>query len=209
MTGVQTCALPIYLYSFVPNENLRRVLASFHTRLNELFVIMNGDIEKTYDEDGNIHYAGGYFHAQDSRDYLALIADIEQVKSQLSASEYAFNICSETYSKRIRQCRKFVVRSGGSTIPENFEQIEIEELNPIFQMSKSIAVHHNNETLYTNLKPIGRGSYAQVFSYMDPNYQIPIALKRAKPDLNGKELERFKQEYSVLKSLRSPYIIEV
>lgn len=197
------------LYNFVPNENLRRVIASFHTQLNKLFVIMNDDIRKIYDVDGNVHYAGGYFHAQDSRDYLTLIENIEQVKSQLSASEYAFNICSETYNKRIRQCRQFVVRSGGSTIPENFEQIEIEELNPIFQMSKGISMHHNNETLYANLKPIGSGSYAQVFSYVDPTYQIPVALKRARPELNSKELERFKQEYSVLKSLRSPYIIEV
>lgn len=197
------------LYSFVPSENLRKVMAYFHTQLNKLFAIMNDDIGTTRDEDGNIHCTGGYFHAQDSRDYLTLIENIEQVKSQLSSSEYAFSICNETYNKRIRQCRQFVVKFGGSTIPENFERIETEELKPIFQMSKNIAIPHNNETLYANLRLIGSGSYAQVYCYMDPTYQIPIVLKRARPELNEKELERFKQEYSILKSLRSPYIVEV
>lgn len=197
------------LYSFVPSEYLRKVMAYFHTQLNKLFVIMNNDISTSYDEDGNIHCTGGYFHAQDSRDYLALIENIEQVKSQLSTTEYAFSICNETYNNRIRQCRQFVAKFRGSTIPENFEQIEIEELKPIFQMSKNIAIPHNSETLYANLKFIGSGSYAKVYSYVDPTYQIPIVLKRARPELNGKELERFKQEYSVLKLLKSPYIIEV
>lgn len=197
------------LYDFVPNEDLRRLLASYHTQLNNWFVVMNSDIRKEYDEDDNLHFIGGYFHAQDSRDYLSLIENIDHLKSKLSASEYAFTFCNEAYTERIRQCRRFVVRSGGSTIPENFAPIEIEELNPIFQMSKSIALHQDQKTLYANLKFLGKGSYARVYSYMDPNYQIPIVLKRALPELNAKELERFKQEYHVLKSLNSPYIITV
>lgn len=197
------------LYSFVPSEYLRKVMAYFHTQLNKLFVIMNDDIRIIYDEDGDVQHTSGHFHAPDSRDYLALIENIEQVKSQLSSTEYAFTICNEAYKNRIRQCRKFVVKSGGSTIPADFEKIEIEELKPIFQMSKNIAIPHDKETLYANLKFIGSGSYAKVYSYVDPTYQIPIVLKRARPELNGKELERFKQEYSVLKSLKSPYIVEV
>jgi hypothetical protein len=44
------------LYSFVPSENLRKVMAYFHTQLNMLFAIMNDDIGTTRDEDGNIHF---------------------------------------------------------------------------------------------------------------------------------------------------------
>lgn len=197
------------LYDFVPNEDLRKLLASYHTQLNSWFTVMNSDIRKEYDEDGNLHFTGGYFHAQNSRDYLSLIENIEQLKSKLSDSEYAFALCNEAYIERIRQCRKFVVKSGGSTIPKGFAPIETEELNPIFQMSKNIAIRQNEKTLYANLTFIGKGSYAHVFSYIDPTYQIPIVLKRALPELNTKELERFKQEYEVLKSLKSPYIIDV
>ncbi len=36
-----------------------------------------GNEEGFNDEEGNIKYTGGYFHAQDSRDYLALIDVID------------------------------------------------------------------------------------------------------------------------------------
>ena len=58
------------------------------------------------------------------------------------------------------------------------------------------------------MKLIGEGSYAKVFLYNDPIYNIPIALKRADPSLDNKELERFKQEFQILKEFHSPYLIE-
>lgn len=36
-----------------------------------------------------------------------------------------------------------------------------------------------------------------------------FALKRAKKDLTGKELSRFKLEFDMMKNLKSPYIVEV
>lgn len=64
------------MYSFVPNEYLRKILAAFHSNLNNWLTIINSDIRTTYDDDGNLVYSGGYFHAQDSRDYLSLIEKI-------------------------------------------------------------------------------------------------------------------------------------
>ncbi|UTT51236.1 protein kinase domain-containing protein [Rhodococcus gordoniae] len=58
------------------------------------------------------------------------------------------------------------------------------------------------------LKLEGEGSYAIVHSYIDPNYGTKFAIKRARKDLNDKELRRFKQEFDSLKSLRSPYVVE-
>lgn len=197
------------LYDFVPNETLRQLLAAFHTGLNKWFTVINSDLRYQYDEEGNIKYAGGYFHAQDSRDYLALIDVIDTLKSKLKSTEYSFRLCSEHYDDIIRRCRRFVVKSGGSTIPEDFTPIVIEDLNPIFQMEKTVAVKSEQRTIYANMKPIGGGSYADVFSYQDPNYDMKIALKRAKADLDLKELRRFKQEFEVLKSLKSPYVVEV
>ena len=197
------------LYDFAPNEDLRRILAAYHTGLNNWFSILNNDIRMSYDDDGNVIYEGGYFHAQDSRDYLAFIDSLDQLKSKLSATVYAFQLVNETYAQTIRKTRQFVVKSGGSTIPADFARIEIEELTPIFQMAKSTAIVQDRKTLYANLKPIGTGSYASVYRYEDPTYHIPIALKRAKSSLTAKELERFKREFEVLHGLHSPYIIDV
>lgn len=60
-----------------------------------------------------------------------------------------------------------------------------------------------------DLKPIGEGSYAQVFKYKDSFYDTFFVVKRAKKALTEKELSRFKREYEQMKMLNSPYIVEV
>ena len=91
------------LYDFVPNETLRQLLAAFHTGLNKWFTVINSDLRYQHDEEGNIKYTGGYFHAQDSRDYLALIDVIDTLKSKLKSTEYSFRLCSEHYDDIIRR----------------------------------------------------------------------------------------------------------
>ena len=59
------------------------------------------------------------------------------------------------------------------------------------------------------LKLIGEGSYAKVFKYVDGFYDHTFVVKRAKKDLTEKELARFKREFEQMKSLSSPYIVEV
>ena len=66
-----------------------------------------------------------------------------------------------------------------------------------------------NEPVYAGMKGLGEGSYARVFRYTDPFYQKDFVVKRAKPDLNEKELQRFKREFEEMKLLHSPYIVEV
>lgn len=197
------------LYDFVPNSNLRTLLAVYHTQLNKWFATMNSDLRYEFDDDGNRINKGGYFHAQDSRDFLDVIDSLDQLRTKCNSTEYSFQFCNEKYANTIKQCRRFVVKSGGSSIPEGFGPIEIVDLSPIFNMVKSVGIANGKQTIYANLKSIGEGSYARVFSYIDPTYSIPIVLKRAKPDLDEKELARFKQEFEVLKSLHSPYVVEV
>lgn len=197
------------LYNFVHNDNLRKIFAIYHTQLNTWITTINNDIQTKYDEDGNPYYSGGYFHAQDSRNYLVLLEEIDKLRSKLSSTEYAFQISNNDYDDYIRRTRRFVVKSGGSTIPESFPPIEIVDLAPIFRLKQSISVEHDKKIVHSNLRPIGGGSYAQVLSYIEPVYNIPIALKRAKPDLDNKEIIRFKQEFDTLKQLKSPYIVEV
>lgn len=40
------------MYDFVPNDDLRKILAAFHTNLNNWITVINSDIRTTYDEDG-------------------------------------------------------------------------------------------------------------------------------------------------------------
>lgn len=197
------------LYSFIPNVDLQKILASFHAQLNHWFAVINSDLRTTYDEEGNKIYCGGYFHAQDSRDLLQLFDRLDHLKAKLNSTNYNFMLTNDAYEKAIRYCKKFVVSSGGSTIPEGFMPIEIEDVDPIFQLKSSVKIDYNKQTIYSGLKCIGEGSYAQVFTYTDPIYHFKVALKRAKPELDDKELDRFKQEFTVLKSLHSPYVIQV
>ena len=197
------------LYADIPNDDLRTLFATLHTQLNYWFNVMNSDIRYTYDDDGNKVSQGGYFHAEDSRSYLSIIDQTDRLRSKLSRSEYEFKICDESYDTAIRHARRFVSKSGGSTIPEDFVEVEIAELTPIFQLTNGISIVQDKKTLYSELKLIGTGAYAKVYQYTDPFYNIPVVLKRASPELDEKELVRFKQEYDVLKSLSSPYVIEV
>lgn len=196
------------MYSFVSNDDLRKLLATFHTNLNKWITILNNDIRTIYDEEGQLKYCGGYFHAQDSRDYLDLIERIDTLRSKLKSSKYEFRLCKDTYDDFIRRTRCFVVKSGGSTIPEGFEPVETEDLSPVFELVNGVAISRENKKIYASLKSVGEGSYARVFSYVDPTYNITIILKRALSTLDNKEIKRFKQEFQILKSLHSPYIVQ-
>jgi serine/threonine protein kinase len=59
------------------------------------------------------------------------------------------------------------------------------------------------------LHVIGSGAYANVYRFIDPEYGIPFALKRAKRNLNPKDLARFRNEFDLLKDLRFPYVLQV
>ena len=197
------------LYDFVPNEDLRTLMAIYHTQLNHWFAELNNALRTGYDDVGNKVCLGGYFHAQDSRNFLSLLDSIDQLRTKCSSSDYAFRLSDNSYDDAIRRCRRFIVKSGGSTIPESFTPIEIIDLSPLFCLSTNIAISQDHKIVYASLKLVGEGSYAQVFSYIDPTYNIPIILKRARKELDNKEIARFRQEFDVLKTLNSPYVITV
>lgn len=99
--------------------------------------------------------------------------------------------------------------SGGSEIPDDLPKFNIIEYDPIFYMSEIITVPSINNDNNFELKMIGEGSYAKVFRYRDEFYNKFFVLKRAKNDLNDKELERFKRGFDVMNELKSPYVLEV
>lgn len=186
----------IDLYENIANEYQKNLFAILHQEFNRLFKFMYSK--------GN-----GHFNANESRELIAYIQLYEDMEYVLKNTEFAFSINGD-YKKFIMECKKFLVASGGSEIPGNLQKITILEYEPIFFTMRTIDINRGNnvENSY-QIKLIGEGSYAQVFKYKDEFYDKYFVIKRAKKELNDKELERFKKEYTTMKELKSPYVLEV
>lgn len=112
------------------------------------------------------------------------------------------------YQDAIDRCRLWLSRSGGSTIPDDFELIDVVKFEPIFsKLATTVKLKNNHAAIKLNM--VGEGSYATVFSFVDPDYGIKVAVKRTKRGIGARDLQRFKQEFKVMKRLSFPYIVEV
>lgn len=128
----------------------------------------------------------------------------------LKNTSYAFELDSY-YEQIVSLSEDFLSTSGGSEIPPHTDKVDLYYTMPIFINKNSIELGNdsNSHHSYVNLKLIGEGSYAKVFYFFDDYYNRKYVLKRAKKDLNEKEVKRFKQEFEQMASLSSPYIVEV
>lgn len=183
------------LYNDIDNPKLRIIFATLHQEFNRLISFM---YNKT----------NGHFNADESRALDYYINFFEDTKYTLKDTMYSFDL-NEDYKKFLNECTKFLSLSGGSTIPDDLNRIRIIDYEPIFFLRKSIKVNRNSEDKRFNIKLIGSGSYAQVFKYHDDFYDLDVIIKRADKNLNEKEIERFKKEYSIMKNMNSPYILKV
>lgn len=190
----------IDLYSSIEDKNLREIFSSLHKRFENLFKSMN---ERLPTRDNNNH-----FWADPSRQLLWSIEMVRGLQRSLKSSKYAF-VLDEYYSRLFEICEQFLSKSGGSTIPKNMDKVVIYYVEPIFKSKSSQVVARGSQTYHFALHLIGEGSYAQVFKFKDEYYKKHFVLKRAKSDLNEKELIRFKREFDEMKDLSSPYVVEV
>lgn len=177
-------------------ESLNSVLAIFHTEFNSLMGYMNSRLE-------NRHYT-----AHESRELIQLIEELDKLKEVAKIHDIEIQL-NENYEKVISKCNLFLENSGGSSIPKDFEKIKIIDYDKIFKVKSQLSTDIKESSLRFRLKPIGDGSYANVFKYKDEHYNKIFAIKRAKPCLRKDELERFKLEFLEMKKLKSPYILEV
>ncbi|MFC0472832.1 protein kinase family protein [Halalkalibacter kiskunsagensis] len=183
-------------YSDFGNHYLVEIFSMLHSTLNDLFDFMNSK---------NGVY-GGHYNAHESRLLLDTIEQIRILQAKLKG-EYSFEI-DKYYMEFINSCRSFLKQSNGSSIPEEFPNIDIIEERPIFIKANSTEIQTPENTSQITLHQIGGGSYAKVFKYSDPHYGNEFAVKRAKDELREDELERFKNEFNDLKNLDSPFIIK-
>lgn len=189
-----------YLYEDVYDNKMQIIFSTLHNLLIVNFHEMNSKLPTKNDT--------AYFWAESSRNLLFAIDTICEVQQNLEESDLAFDI-DDYYKNLIEKAKGFLNFTNGSVIPSNMNKVNLYCTKPIFIKRDSISLNHIGKQSYSDLKLIGEGSYAKVFSYYDPVYDRKFVLKRAFDDLTYKEVKRFKQEFIQMHSLNSPYIVEV
>ncbi|ROO90888.1 protein kinase-like protein [Actinocorallia herbida] len=184
-----------FLRLYTDEGRFGRIFAGLHEKLNEHFIAINGRAK-----------SGRHYWADNSRALIALIDELSETLSILRRA--GFNILFiDYYDAVIRRCKPWLAMTHGSEIPEGFEYIEIFRYEPVFsQPETAIAIKKQRTT--AKLQLIGEGSYAHVFSFVDPDYNIKFAVKRAKKGLDERDLHRFKEEFKILRRLSFPYVVE-
>lgn len=185
-----------YLRLYEPDDH-STMFAVLHEKLNEHF----GSINRC--STSNRHY-----WAEPSRDLLALIETIRKDLHSLKRAGVEF-VLREDYEKDLSDLRRWISPSGGSPVPEDFRPIEVEEYAGVFISRDSTSTMLKTTIERSSLKPIGSGSYADVYSYVDPNHGNKFALKRAKAGTTERDLARFKREFEMLQTFRFPNVVEV
>lgn len=172
------------------------MFAVLHKRLNQHFTDINGRAQTTH-----------HYWADNSRDLLSLIQEIEADLHILRRAGVEVEL-ADSYQEALERCRSWLSPSGGSAVPGDFEPIEVKAHEPVLtHAANRVELKKHDEII--ELKMVGSGSYAHVYSYIDPDYGIKFAVKRAKKDLDERDLHRFKQEFETLQKLSFPYVVEV
>lgn len=185
------------LYNDVDNKYLKQLFANMHQQFNSLFKFMYSK------QKSNRH-----FNANESRELMHWIKLYEDMEYVLRQTPLSFKM-DDNYVSMVKICSSFLQESNGSNIPSDLPQIKLLEYEPIFLMSQIVTVVSSTQTSNFQLKLLGEGSYAHVFKYRDEFYNKDFVIKRAKKDLDEKELIRFQQEFDVMKELKSPYVLDV
>lgn len=167
-----------------------------HKRLNQHFEGINDRARSTH-----------HYWADPSRDFISLIAELNEFRHLLSRVGIEVKL-DDRYQAAIERCEPWLSSSGGSQVPDDFETIETEKYTPVFSRP-AVTVELKKGQSRPKLTMVGEGSYAVVHSYVDPDYGIRFAVKRAKRGLSDRDLARFRQEFAVMKRLRFPYVVEV
>ncbi|MGP4118019.1 protein kinase domain-containing protein [Levilactobacillus zymae] len=193
----ETGSFPEYeLYSKETDDRLRYIFSGLHHEMDALFSFMNDRAQ------GN-----KYFNAQPSRDVLQIINICKECEKFLKGTEYEFCLNTD-YVRHLKQCEIFLESTEGSTIPDDYQPIIINQYDVIFHLKSGLQIKNGSSVRNEQLKLLGEGSYVRVFKFKDTYYNKYFALKRLKKESRSDEIERFKREFSILKQLNSPYILK-
>lgn len=172
------------------------MFAVLHEELNQHLAAINDRASTTR-----------HYWAQNSKDFIALLKELKDDRYALRRAGFEIALADE-YEEAIEQCQLWLSPSGGSTVPIDFTAVEIIRYEPIFRESGATVVL-KKQAEQIKLKMVGSGSYANVYSYVDPDYGIKFSVKRAKKGSSERDLERFRREFEVMNRLSFPYVLEV
>lgn len=185
-----------YLTLYKEDPPLNAIFASFHSRLNELFHFLNVKQDR-----------GGHYNAEQSRELLDLLSEIREVRTTLARVSIKLDTNAE-YQAAIDECSAFLVRSGGSPIPEGLK-MPIERFEPVFSSPDDVSRPDSARVNLPKPVQVGEGAFALVYKYTDEVYGFKVAMKVAKRNISTRDLERFNKEFGIMKSLSFPYIVDV
>lgn len=187
---------PAFARLYEDDAEFGYMFSVLHQRLNEHFNDINDRALSTH-----------HYWAENSRDLLALMRELNDALYELKRADVEVNF-AESYQQALERCKPWLSRSGGSTVPADFHPIDVIRYEPVFRRAMdTISLVKQPNSL--RLSMIGEGSYAHVYSYVDPDYDIKFAVKRAKRGIDPRDLDRFKREFDVMKRLSFPYVVEV
>ena len=115
------------IYSDYP-EKYKWIFPIFQQKINILFSYMNTKI------DNNRH-----FNAEESREFLDIITKLDDLSSNLKNLGIEITI-KRIYKNIIDECRNFLKRTHGSTIPDSFRKINIIKYEPVFFVNTSSTI---------------------------------------------------------------------
>lgn len=174
------------------SEELDLIFSSIHVQLDEIFSKLN----EHHDVKGNLSRSLDLLmRAQVLHTY------IEEIYKELLNTSFDFYI--NKYTEEI------LISLNNYRNISFMPEIRLFETIPMFELKNgaSILPYCNNKTI--NVEELGEGSYAVAKRYHDPFYDIDVVVKEAKKDISKKDIERFKQEYRVMKELHSPHVAQV
>ncbi|MDI3213763.1 protein kinase family protein, partial [Arthrobacter sp. AL12] len=172
------------------------MLAVLHDQLNRHFSAIN-ERAKTKQN----------YWAERSRELLALIEELRQDLHSLSLAGFDVNLL-DSYELALEDAETWLMKSNGSPIPDDYKPVEILRYDQAFSFGDK-TIRLKKESTPLDLKMVGSGSYANVYSYVDPDYGVKYAVKRAKRGIDARDQHRFRQEFDVMKALSFPYVVQV
>lgn len=191
-------------------------------RLSELdFLARLYDLEKMPSTDNRFTDASGdiWQHTVNNNDWedFWYFSDRRFHLSNGNEDKYILRFICEMLHPAVRDektpWKKYLEKFNEILEPDGYRLVAVKKISgrDVFEAQEidHVVIMHSPEKIYAGMRPIGEGSYAKVFRYTDSFYQRDFVLKRAKPDLNEKELFRFKREFEEMHELHSPYIVEV
>jgi len=187
----EVASSPVFARLYEDDPEFGHMFSVLHQRLNDHFNEINGRAETTR-----------HYWADNSRALLDFMRELDEDLYELKRAGVDATL-AEHYREALERCKPWLSRSGGSTVPADFTRIEVIKYEPVLSRTLSaIKLAKRPETL--KLDMVGEGSYAIVYSYVDPDYGVKFAVKRAKRGIASNDLQRFRREFEVMKGAELP-----